>query len=380
MDRASGRVDFPFPVKEVVEGRARLLVPDVPRRKGPGAKGPWPFYNPSMTVNRDLSAIVLGRWPGKAARVLDGLAATGAWGIRMGLEAGVPDLGFVDMSPEAADLVRANLERNGLRGEVVAGDLRKHLASASYDYVDIDPFGPPTPFLGHAFHAAKVPSGLGITATDTAPLCGTYPKACQRRYVAHPLRCEQGHEIGLRILLGYLARVAEAHAKAVRPLLAFAAEHFFRIHLVVLDGLQEPAPDVGYFLRDREGVFHRVDPREPDAVGPLWTGPLGDPAFVRSLAPSEWTSAQGARLLDTLRREIDLPPFFDTTDEIARRLRGSPPKLDRFLGALRGAGFRAERTHFHPRGVKTDAPHDEVVRAFLATAPSAPTGGSAPSS
>lgn len=368
-------MDFPFPVTEVVEGRARLLVPDVPRRDGPGAKGPWPFYNPTMRVNRDLSAMVLARWPGKPTRILDGLAATGAWGIRMGLEAGASDLSFVDMTPEAAALIRENLARNGLQGEVFHEDLRRHLAQRAYEYVDIDPFGPPTPFLGHALHAAKTPSGLGITATDTAPLCGTYPKACQRRYVAHPLRCDQGHEIGLRILLGYIARVAEAHARAVRPLLAFAAEHFFRLHLLVLDGLREPAPELGYFLRDREGTFNRVDPRVPDAVGPLWTGPLGDAAFVRSLAPSEWTSGQAGRLIDTLQKEIDLPPFFVTTDDIARRLRASPPKLERFLEALRKAGFRAERTHFHTRGVKTDAPHDVIVAAFLDAAPTGSTGG-----
>jgi len=373
-------VDAPFSLKEVVEGRARLLVPDVPRRKGPGKKGPYPFYNPSMTVNRDLSAIVLAKWPGKLTRVLDGLAATGAWGIRMGLEAAVPDLGFVDLSPQAATLIRTNLERNGLRGEVFHGDLRRHLSEKPYDYVDIDPFGPPTPFLGHALHAAKTPSGMGITATDTAPLCGTYPKVCQRRYVAHPLRCDQGHEIGLRILLGYVERVAEAHGKVVRPLLVFAAEHFFRLHLQILDGLRESGSEPGYYLRDREGTFHRVDPRERDAIGPLWTGDLGDLAFVRSLTPSEWTSAAGARLLDTLQHEIGLPPFFVTTDEIAARLKGSPPKLERFLQSLRDAGYRAERTHFHPRGMKTDAPHDEILRAFLATAPSGPTGGSAPSS
>ncbi len=373
-------MDFPFPLKEVVEGRARLLVPDVPRRKGPGAKGPYPFYNPTMAVNRDLSAVALAKWPGKPTRILDGLAATGAWGIRMGLEVDIPELGFVDMSLDAAALIRTNLERNGLKGEVFHGDLRRHLAERTYDYIDIDPFGPPTPFLGHALHAAKTPSGLGITATDTAPLAGTYAKACQRRYVARPLRCEQGHEIGLRILLGYVERVAQAHGKVTKPLLAFAAEHFFRLHLLVQDGLREPAPELGYYLRDREGTFHRVDPREPEAVGPLWTGPLGDPAFVRTLAPSEWTSAAGGRLLDALRREIDLPPFFVTTDEMAKRLCGSPPKLDRFLQALRAAGFRAERTHFHPRGVKTDAPHDEILRAFVATAPSGSTGGSAPSS
>ncbi len=368
-------MDFPFPVKEIVEGRAHLLVPDVPRRKGPGTRGPYPFYNPTMVVNRDLSAIVLARWPVRPVSALDGLAGTGAWGVRMGLEASVARVDFVDASPDAAALIRANLARNGVSGDVFHADLRTKIVERPYDYVDIDPFGPPTPFLGHALHAARTPSGLGITATDTAPLSGTYPKACQRRYVAHPLRCAQGHEIGLRILVGYIERVAQAHGKATRPLLAFSAEHFFRVHLLVLDGLREPTPELGYYLRDRDGVFHRVDPREPEALGPMWFGPLCDPAFVRSLSPSDWTGPQAGRLLDLLQGEADLPPFFATTDELAQRVRRSPPKLERFLDALRATGFRAARTHFHPRGVKTDAPHDEILRAFLATSPSAPTGG-----
>jgi tRNA (guanine26-N2/guanine27-N2)-dimethyltransferase len=364
-----------FPTIEVVEGRARVLVPDVPRAKGPGAKGPWPFYNPTMVVNRDLSAVVLAKWPYPIHSVLDGLAATGVWGIRMGLEAGVPDLAFNDVSPAASVLIRANIERNGLHGEVWTRDLRKICAERAFDYVDIDPFGPPTPFLGHAFHAARTPSGLGITATDTAPLCGTYPKACLRRYVAQPLRCAQGHEIGLRILLGYLERVAQVHGKTIRPLLSFAAEHFLRIHLVVLDGLREEGGPVGYVLRDVRGAFLPADARDPEAVGPLWMGPLGEAPFLRRLGPSDWTSVSSQRLLSVLQGEADMPGFFYTTDELAQRGRRSPPKLDRFLQALRDAGFRATRTHFHPRGVKTDGPPEEVLRLFGSIAPSGPTVG-----
>ncbi len=368
-------MDFSFPTTEVTEGLARLLVPDVSRRKGPGAKGPWPFYNPTMAVNRDLSAIVLAKWPTPLHLVLDGLAATGAWGIRMGLEGNIAGLAFNDLSPSAPELIRVNLERNELRGEIWSRDLRKVFAERVFDYVDIDPFGPPTPFLGHAFHAAKTPSGLGITATDTAPLCGTYPKTCLRRYVAQPLRCAQGHEIGLRILLGYLERVAQAHGKVVRPQLAFAAEHFFRVHLVVLDGFREEGGAMGYVIRDPRGAFVPADSREPEAIGPLWTGRLSDPVFVRSLAPSDWTSVPSQRLLATLQAEADLPAFFVTTDELAQRHRASPPRLERFLDSLRDAGFRATRTHFHPRGVKTDAPPDEVVRLFRSIAPSGPTVG-----
>jgi tRNA (guanine26-N2/guanine27-N2)-dimethyltransferase len=373
-------MDFPFPTTEVVEGAARLLVPDILRRKGPGAKGPWPFYNPTMVVNRDLSTVLLRKWPRPLGEILDGLAATGAWGIRVGLETARPRITFNDVDSRATDLIRANLARNRLEGEVRQEDLRSLFDERSYDFVDIDPFGPPTPFLGAAFRAARDGSGLGVTATDTAPLCGTYPKACLRRYVARPLRCDQGHEIGLRILLGYLERVAQAHGKVIRPILAFAAEHFLRANLLVFDGLRDPAGPMGYVARTAERSFESADPRDPEALGPLWTGPVCDDSIIRTLSPSEWTGVAAQRLLSLLQAEAGLPAFFVTTDELARISRGSPPKLETFLGALRAQGFRGVRTHFHPRGVKTDAPRDEILRIYRSVAPSGPTGGSGPAS
>lgn len=359
-------MEFGFPVTEIMEGAARLLVPDIPRRKGPGAEGPWPFYNPTMTVNRDLGAIVLAKWPHPLGSVLDGLSATGAWGIRMGLEVGVRSLTFNDRAQVAGELIRENLRRNGLAATVRVGDLSSHLGEARYDFVDIDPFGPPTPFLEAALDAAAVPSGMGITATDTAVLCGTYPDACERRYGAHPVRCPQAAEIGLRVLLGYCASLARERGKSIRPLLAFSAEHFLRVYLTVARG-SDSAP-LGVVVRRGPGEFVPAAAANQRGIGPLWLGPLGEPQVVGRLAPSSWTSIGAARLLSVLQDESGLPPFFVTTDELAALEHGSPPRLDRFLDGLRAIGYDARRTHFHPRGVKTDAPSADVLRVFRESA------------
>ena len=363
---------FPFPVREVVEGASRILVPDVPRRKGPGTRGPWPFYNPTMAVSRDLGAVVLRRWPRPVGKILDGLAATGIWGIRMGLETRADELVFNDRSVASASLIRENLRLNALDGTVVSTDLRVLLPEVPFDVVDVDPFGPPTPFLEATFAAARPGSGVGITATDTAPLSGTYPNACVKRYGARPLRCDQGSEIGLRILLGYCARIAATQGRTIRPMLTYAAEHFVRLHLLMESGC-ESGP-VGRVIRDAPGQFRPADSADRDAIGPLWLGPLGEREFLQALEPTEWTGVEAARLLNAVKSEADLPPFFVTTDEIAAHLSGSPPKLSTFLDGLRGLGYRAVRTHFHPRGVKTDAPYDEVIRVFRERAPSGSTG------
>lgn len=359
-----------YPLMETREGAARLLVPDVPRRKGPGTKGPWPFYNGTMAVSRDLSAVVLAKWPRPLGSVLDGLAATGIWGIRMALEADLRRVAFNDRSPPATDLIRANLDLNGLTGDVLEGELSVRLSERPYDFVDIDPFGPPTPFLDVALEAAQRGSGLGITATDTAVLCGTYPVACERRYGSCPMRGPQGGEIGLRILLGYCARLAAANGKSVRPILAFGAEHFLRVQLIV--ETDPGSTEVAMLSRLDAGAFGPVRAEDRMATGPLWRGALGDARIIRRLSPSPWTSVRSARLLSLLQGECELPPFFVTTDELASREHGSPPKLDRFLEGLRSIGYRAARTHFHPRGVKTDAPYADIVRVFRERMPSGP--------
>jgi tRNA (guanine26-N2/guanine27-N2)-dimethyltransferase len=331
-----------------------------------------------MTVNRDLAAIVLSKWPRPLRSVLDGLAATGAWGIRMKLEARLDRIVFNDRSVLAADLIRENLRANRISGDVRTGDFGRVLKSERYDFVDIDPFGPPTPFLGPLLERASAGSGVGITATDTAVLEGTYPEACGRRYDARPMRCPQGPEVGLRILLGYCQRSAMENGLSIRPLLSFSAEHFLRV-LAVLEGDKE-APFLASVTRRRGGEFVRAHRGDAEAIGPLWIGPLHDPAFIRRLTPNRWTTPQAARLLSTLQGEADLPPFFVTTDELAAVEHGSPPKLAAFIDALRDRGHRATRTHFHPRGVRTDAPFDEVQSVFRERMPSGSTDGSEPAS
>ena len=371
-------MDFPFPVAPVSEGAANLLVPDVARRKGPGTAGPWPFYNPTMAVNRDLSAIVLAKWPGPLGSVLDGLAATGAWGIRMALETRADRVTFNDWSPEATRLIPENIRRNGLVASAQRGDLRSFLGEGRYDFVDVDPFGPPTPFLASVFDGVKGSAGIGITATDTAVLCGTYPRACEKRYGARPLRSPQGAEIGLRIMIGYCARIAEERDLRIRPILAFSAEHFLRALVMVSSG-SASAP-LGLVARGASAGLIPATAANHDAIGPLWLGPLGDPAVVRELQPSGWTSVSSARLLSLLKTESEMPPFFVTTDELAAREHRPPPKLDRFIDGLRAIGHRATRTHFHPRGVKTDAPSRECARLFRDLSPTGSMGDSGPAS
>ncbi len=350
-----------------------LLVPDVPRLRGPGRKGALPFYNPAMAVNRDVTVSVLAAWLPSHATVLDGLAATGVLGIRAALEtAKDPQVAWNDKSPRAHALIEENARQNGVAGDVLEDDLRSVLARRRFAYVDIDPFGPPVPFVDAAIQQAWRGCALGITATDVATLAGTYPRTCRRRYGAWSMRTPCGAETAVRIFLGYLARIAASHDRGIRPLAAFAAEHFVKAIVAVEPGLRaadEALERLGYVRFEGARFETASSPPEGPHAGPLWLGPLGDSQLLGAIPVNSVVSFAGVRLLDRLGGESELPPFFYDSHALAQTVGvADPTPVVPFLGSLRAAGFRATRTHFSANGVRTDAPWEEVVRHYRETA------------
>ncbi len=364
-------MDPGFPTRTVTEGGVDLLVPDVQRRPGPGTRSALPFYNPAMAVARDVSVLLARRLLPHGGTVLDGLAAAGALGLRIAKEAG-PGLAVTlnDKNPRAVDLIRENTERNGLPGTTaVLGDLNAHLAARHYDLVEVDPFGSPVPFLDAALLSAHRGSCLAVTATDTAVLCGARPEAALRRYLARVRAPDAYAEVGTRVLLGYVARMAARFDKAVEPVLAWSAEHFAKVHVRVEEGggrADRALAQLGWLTFDPATGEHRASGRDPGegALGPLWLGPLGDPAVVDALSPSPVMAHRTARLLELLRGEAGLPPFYCDNNEMARRVGVSPPPPAAVIRRLRDAGFRAAPTHFRENAVKTDAPWERVLQAY----------------
>jgi tRNA (guanine26-N2/guanine27-N2)-dimethyltransferase len=361
-------VSVEFPTREIREGRAELVVPDVPTLRGPGRRSSLPFYNPHMRVNRDLTVLLWSAVLPKGARVLDGMAATGVLGIRGAMEAGRElAVTWNDKNPSAHELIVQNAARNSVAGEVLEGDLRVVLAKRRWDCVDIDPFGTPVPFVDGAFQQAWKGAVVGITATDTAPLAGTYPGVCLRRYGARSLPTPCQAETALRIFVGYLARIAASHERGIHPLVAFAAQHFVKA-IVAVDARTSSADaslaHLGYVRF--EGARFTVSASPPNGAhaGPLWLGPLSDSAVLGTMAEGMDTTFEAAQLLRNLRDEAGLPPFFYEDHALAQTLHLDPVPVDSWLAALRSAGFRATRPHVTANGVKTDAPWDDVERIY----------------
>ncbi|HYB79718.1 MAG TPA: hypothetical protein VEG66_08195 [Thermoplasmata archaeon] len=348
------------------EGATELFLPPSTPSRGPGRRSPV-FYNPAMAADRDLGvafARALLPSEGEPRRGWEMTAATGVRGLRLFHETrAFASFTFTEANPDALAVLRDNVARFvGTRA--VGADARKVPAEAPFDYVDLDPYGSPVAFVPTAIAAVRAGGVVAVTATDMMVLAGAQPAACLRRYGARPVRGRLGPEGGLRILLAHLAREARKVDRSIRPLLAYARDHYVRAYVEVQDGRGDLVP-VDIIDPDR-WTGPSVGDRGP--YGPLWLGPLHDATLVgRMEVPDRVARAsEVGRFLARLKEEVTVDrPFYYEANVLAQRLHlSAPPALGTVEDGLRRLGFRVARTHARPEAFRTDAPRADVEGLF----------------
>jgi tRNA (guanine26-N2/guanine27-N2)-dimethyltransferase len=108
------------------------------------------------------------------------------------------------------------------------------------------------------------------------------------------------------------------------------------------------------------------EPRTAKSAGPLWAGGLLSKELLgRMKATGDLgTAVRCDRMLETWHEEADAPPLFYSMDELARKTKLSPPKLLDFVEYLQAKGGVASRTHFDPKGLRTDLSAAKLVTAY----------------
>jgi tRNA (guanine26-N2/guanine27-N2)-dimethyltransferase len=341
--------------------------------KGPSSRGNDPFYNPAMELNRDVS-ILVNQWflnrQTRHVHLLDGLAASGARGIRFAHElSGDFEVSINDWNDQSCLLIQQNIQSNSLQNiSVFQRDLNSLLSECRFNSIDIDPFGSPVYFFNAAMRSVYNRGIIACTATDVAALCGVFPRVCYRRYAAWPLHVPCMHEIGLRILLGCLCRNAAMYDRGIEPLLCYATDHYLRVYVQVRNGKSAANRAMAQF----HGIMSDEVPHaqnSSDTVGPIWLGRLQNTELLQELRMilSEKqlnTSVQLKKLLLLLEAEADSPAFFYTTNDLSSTLKQSPPPIDHLFELLRHKGFVVTRTHCTPTGFKTNAPLSVIKEVF----------------
>ncbi|RME30841.1 hypothetical protein D6789_04430 [Candidatus Woesearchaeota archaeon] len=335
------------------------------------------FYNPVMQCNRDVSVLVLkalwklGKAPRKGWTIASPMAGSGVRECRFlsELPAGaVAQLSANDLSPRAVALIKKNLSLNKkrftCRAVTVTCTEANHflLGAGGFSYIDIDPFGTPNPFLDAACKRLHRYGVLGVTATDTSALAGTYPNACRRKYWATPMRNHLMHEVGLRILARKVQLIGAQYEKALIPIYSYAKDHYMRIFFLCKPGkaaVDDVLAQHAFLHFNQRTLSTRAATSNRGAAdvlvaGPLWTGALWDPALARVLAEVNAEENDDARLqkfLDTLAAEATAPVLgfypFNLVRQVLKRAPLKKRELLKRTGVwpthLEGNAVRASR-------------------------------------
>jgi len=352
------------------------------------------FYNPVMKFNRDVSIIVLNaldRIEKKEKIIGLPLAGSGIRGLRFLKELKkhiLKEIHINDYKNNFKEMMLKNLELNKIKktNKVIIHNTEANLFmlhSKGFDYIDVDPFGTPNPFLD--FAARRIARGgiLAVTATDTSALSGTYPSATKRKYFAEPMRNQFMHEIGVRILIRKIQMIAAQYDKALIPVFSYSKDHYYRIFFRCEKGRTKADKILKqhkYFILCNKCLDfnvsnhnnHQCRKCKKDLLfaGPLWIGELFDKNLVNMMKKEDYAPVIGKenneeiKFFENLLEEskLDIIGFYDIHNFVSKHKIKTMPRLDELIKRLNKYGV--VRTHFSKCGIKCNISAKELVKVM----------------
>lgn len=369
---------------ETIEGKTTLLVPKLSLISKVPPKSPA-FFNPSAKLNRDLSVLAYKAiMPTISSKTFaDAFTGIGARALRVAVE--IPEIEKVygnDINPFAIRAAEKAAQLNSVTSKCnfSVNNVCKFLLNGSsegerFGIVDLDPFGTPAKYIDCVLRAVLDNGLISITATDTAVLCGIYPKVCMRRYYGRPLNNSYGNEVALRLLISLLALTASRLELSIIPVFAHATMHYLRVYAVVSVS-SDKANDVYNninFIMHCFNCGHRFKDEQCSCIkkcelcgnslhvgGQLWTGSMHNKEFVKKMLCQE-LPLHCKKVLDASVEEISEIPYYFRTDEISAKLKTNPPSVHKIIEKLQSVGFAASKAALNTSAFKTDANIREIL-------------------
>ncbi len=370
--------------QEITEGTTKLLVPKKSIIEKVPPKKPA-FFNPKAKLNRDFSIIAyatfLKNFQGPKI-FLEGLSGIGARGLRVANELDIENLVINDLNPTALEMAEYSANLNGLKNvEFSEKEVCRFLSNYSKkgergSIVDIDPFGSPAAFFDCGIRATMHGGILSTAATDLQVLNGLFQDACKRKYGGVPVRAEYGNEIAIRLILGCLRIVAARLGVTVIPLFVESDMHYYRTYVRVLNR-PDQEENIGYILHCKNCGDRKISSKQEkecdlcdskfDIAGPLWIGKIFEKDFIQNMLleiPNLQVDKVCEKTLLKCLDESEMPGTYFTLDEIASRMKSSPPKLEDAISNLQKNNFVSSSTSFSPTGFRTNANINEIIKIF----------------
>lgn len=324
-------------MKTITEGETKLAVSDKV------------FFNPWMESNRTITVQLLNEFFKKPFNAIDALAGTGAKGIRIANETKAKHVILNDLNPNSQKTMKKSVQLNKLKNvETTSLDANILLSQHKFseNFVDIDPFGSPAQFTDSAIRALlPKDSVLGLTATDTGALAGSFKNAALRRYNIIAQKTPFYNEFGVRALAGFAVREAAKYDIGLSVLFAHATRHYYRVFLKTNRG--KTAADKA--IKKVKPLFYNPKTGEmnyesgPMQLGPIWSGKIYE-----------------INLFNELDTNL---PYYDI-HKLYKLWRKEPEKFDKIEERLHSSGFKTSRTHFNRHGIRCNASFKEFKAAL----------------
>ena len=344
------------------------------------------FINPKAKLSRDATIAYAKLKPGLKS-ALDATSATGIRGIRYCKELGLDEAVLLEINRSSYESLKSNVESNSVKNAKYENASVQEFCNREplrkFDLIDVDPFGSPAPYLFDILKVAHENSIVAFTATDTAVLCGAHLSACIKTYDSVPMHNELGHEAGIRILIGFFARLAAQFNYGIEVGLSFSYMHYMRTIVKLIKGSKSALSSVkklGFaykcrkcgWLGSEQGPFTGIGRcplcgSEIETSGRMWLGSLiGDdirPRLAKSMEEVMGSDKREYRFMESLSLEPDIP-FYYSIPKLTKLMH--LPSISELALAkkLEEAGHVAAITHFEKNCVKTDATIEEIKDAI----------------
>ncbi len=323
------------------------------------------FYNPAKKYDRDINVelIKILKKQYKLKNGLEILSASGVRGLRLAKECGLK-MTLNDLNSHAVKLIRKNAKMNNIKVQVYCEEANRLLRDirGKFDYVDVDPFGSPIKFLEGAVIKTNHRDGvLAITATDSSSLSGTYPKTCIRKYQSKPLKTEQYHEIGIRILIKKAVITAAQYDIALTPIFSYSRYDYFRVYFNVQGGVEKTdklLKQITYlqYINSEIKEYKIGEKVEGEIFGPVWAGQLWNSKLMEMIKTDD-------KMLNMIKEESKISRIgFYHLPTLEKKYGMKQKKIGILIKKIKSRGYECSRTHFNPQGIRTTIPLKELIK------------------
>jgi len=193
------------------------------------------------------------------------------------------------------------------------------------------------------------------------------------------LRTDFYSELGLRILLGFIARNALRHERGIRVLFSHSTMHYLRAYVQVdgrggvVDDTMRSISFIQYCPKCLSRWYAGLKDMlcecrcggKPHTAGPVWNGAFADKELCGNLKDILLegkfnTKRDAVKLVESISLEQEVAtPFYDL-HKLCSRLGRPAPKTDYLRERLEESKLKFARTHFSDVGFRTDAGVEDI--------------------